>query len=118
MSIDLSLDTMKIDDVLDCLIANIRQKMKERDFSVAELSNRSGVSPRAINYILGKERKPNIQLVSELAAALGCNSWDLLMPPTGSPHKKIQAETPLLTEEEAYKVDEYIRFLKTARDQE
>lgn len=102
--------------VLDYLITNIKQKVKNKGYSIAELSKRSGVSARAINYILNKERKPNVQLVSQIAQGLGCNTWDLLMPPSDKTHWRIHQEAPLLTEEEAEKVNEYIKFLKSTRD--
>jgi len=54
--------------------------MKRRPKTKAELSKKSGVSPRMIAYILSKERAPSIEVTDALASAFGLTGWQIIMP--------------------------------------
>ena len=64
----------------DNLINNVRVLQRELGVNKSELSRRSGVSLRMINYILNGEKKASIAITEQLAKAFGLSGWQLLLP--------------------------------------
>lgn len=64
----------------ETLIRNLRFLMKQREWKAAQLSEKSGVSGRMINYILNRERSCTIEIADALAKPFGISGWHLLMP--------------------------------------
>ena len=54
------------------------EKRIEKDYSIRELSEKSGISIAAINKIENGKASPTIRTLEDLAAALGCSVFDLL----------------------------------------
>lgn len=64
----------------ETLVINLKMLMTKTNTSSADLSKRSGVSKRMIDYILNGDRKPSVELAGDLAEAFGLTGWQLIMP--------------------------------------
>lgn len=64
----------------ETLVTNLKMLMLKTSMSSADLSLKSGVSKRMIDYILGGERKPSVEIAGQLAEGFGLTGWQLIMP--------------------------------------
>ena len=55
----------------------IWQKRNEKNISLRNLSERTGISKTALNYYENGDRTPNIEQLELIAIALGCRISDL-----------------------------------------
>lgn len=62
------------------LVKNLRMLMLSTKMTSADLSTKSHVSKRMIDYILSGERKPSVEVAGQLAEAFGLTGWQLIMP--------------------------------------
>lgn len=62
------------------LVTNLKMLMAKTKINSAELSAKSHVSKRMIDYILNGDRKASVELAGELAEAFGLDGWQLIMP--------------------------------------
>lgn len=61
------------------LVNKLKEKMKEKNFSIAELERVAGLKGHAIrNILLGKSKKPNIEILQRAASVLGCSILEFL----------------------------------------
>jgi len=60
-----------IQEVLKLLIENIKRLMTINRITSKELSEKVGVTPTHISYILNNKRDPSIELLTKIAHALG-----------------------------------------------
>lgn len=66
-------------NVSETLIKNLRVLMDDRGWKPKKLSEKSGVSPRMVAYILKGERVCSIEIAEQLANAFGLKGWHLLI---------------------------------------
>lgn len=66
-------------NVSETLIKNLRVLMDDRGWKPKKLSEKSGVSPRMVAYILKGERVCSIEIAEQLANAFGLQGWELLI---------------------------------------
>ena len=61
------------------LAKNLHNLMKSTDMKKSALAIKSGVSERMIAYILTGERMPTIEIIEQLADALGVEVWEMML---------------------------------------
>lgn len=66
-------------NVSETLIKNLKILMEDRGWKPKKLSDKSGVSPRMVAYILKGERVCSIEIAEQLANAFGLHGWELLI---------------------------------------
>lgn len=64
----------------EILVINLKSLMGKTALTSSDLSKKSGVSKRMIDYILNGDRKATIELTGKLADAFGLAAWQLIMP--------------------------------------
>ncbi|MBN9344181.1 MAG: hypothetical protein BGO76_00605 [Caedibacter sp. 38-128] len=61
------------------LVNKLKKKIEEKNYSVAELERVAGLKGHAIrNILLGKSKKPNIEILQRAASVLGCSIVEFL----------------------------------------
>lgn len=64
----------------ETLVINLKMLLSTTKMTSADLSAKSHVSKRMIDYILNGERKPSVEIAGQLADAFGLTGWQLIMP--------------------------------------
>ena len=64
----------------ETLVINLKMLITKTEINSAQLSIKSGVSKRMIDYLLNYERKPTVDLAGDIAEAFGLSGWQLIMP--------------------------------------
>lgn len=62
------------------LLFNLARLMDMSEMGVSELSSKSGVSKRMIQFVLKGERVPSIDITDQLASAFNLTGWQLITP--------------------------------------
>jgi transcriptional regulator with XRE-family HTH domain len=70
---------MKKVDIRQVFAGNLRARMKQSGMTQTALATRSGVSQAHISDILRGTTKVTLDLVADLAHALRCEAWELLV---------------------------------------
>src|SRR6478672_5951007 len=80
------------DDVLEGVGARLRALRQERDLTLAELSEGTGISVSTLSRLESGSRKPTLELLLPLARAHGVTLDELVdAPPTGDPRVHLKA---------------------------
>ena len=80
-------------EISKILIDNINRLMRENGWNAVNLGKKSGLSSRAIRYILSNERMAKIDSVEKIANALGVMTSELLEPKESKPEIKNKSLT-------------------------
>lgn len=80
---------------------NIKERIKRKGITVAEVERRAGLNKTTIqNIVLGRSKNPGIEIISALAKELEC-SIDELISPESEPQKtkvmKLDWQEPIFT---------------------
>jgi len=67
---------MKMDKSVEQVIENIRKIRIEKDMSIIQLSNESGISRSHLFYIESKKSVPSLNTLSKLASAMNVSMKD------------------------------------------
>jgi transcriptional regulator with XRE-family HTH domain len=105
------------------LAKNLRYLMDMYDLKPKELSKRSGISDRMIQYILNMDRTPSIAVVDAIAAPFGQKGWQLLRESKEDKvNASIKRENEIhenlinsLTDSEAREVERYAKYILFSR---
>lgn len=62
------------------LVENLNHLMDSTGLNARQISERSGISPRAVAYYISGERVPDIEMAEKLAKVFGLEGWHLIMP--------------------------------------
>lgn len=65
-------------DWLDIFADNLRDIMRENEYSIYKLSKLSGISRTTIGRYLKKKQMPTVKAIVNLSYTLGCDPADLL----------------------------------------
>lgn len=57
---------------------NVKQRRSELAMTQADLSNRSGIATSHLSFIERAKANPTLEIVQQIADALGCSAIDLL----------------------------------------
>lgn len=64
----------------ETLIANLKMLMVKTNMTAKQISAKSGVSARMIDYILNGQRGATIETAEKLANVFGLTGWQIIMP--------------------------------------
>jgi transcriptional regulator with XRE-family HTH domain len=83
-----------MDQALDAVGPRLRALRKEREATLADLSEQTGISVSTLSRLESGSRKPTLELLLPLAKAHGVTLDDLVdAPPTGDPRVHMRAVT-------------------------
>jgi transcriptional regulator with XRE-family HTH domain len=68
---------------LSAFAINLFLRREAMGWNQEDLAHKSGVSISAVKQLETDRRSPNLATIEALAGALGCRSWDLLVPDMG-----------------------------------
>lgn len=60
--------------------SNMRRLKNEMRLSSEEISKRSGVSERMVDYLLAGDRVPSVNVADAIGTAFGVTGWQMLYP--------------------------------------
>jgi transcriptional regulator with XRE-family HTH domain len=59
-------------------VANVRERMTDREWSQSDLADALGVTPSYVSQLLSGHRRPGLDTLDEVAAVFDCEPADLI----------------------------------------
>lgn len=65
---------------LDNFASNVREQIRERNWTPPELARRAGISPKTVNNIIEGRHHPQLDVLAKIAEALNLELWQMWLP--------------------------------------